>query len=212
MSTRVIVHAAVGETASGYTVYVQGWSEPFPVGDLDGLNVMISGLDVPRPEWFGVPGCNDPGCRLAATGAVIAAPPGRGGYYTEQACDAHQNSYRVQFERDLTPAAVIPAAPGLRQLYLADSGPDMAELTRLLAPFTVPADVFSQPKCGRCKAKISPEGPPLVWVAASGRGVCRRSGAHTPGGGNLPATAVTEHFRALWGAVPASMDPLTAVA
>jgi hypothetical protein len=184
MLTRVIIHKTGKAGSDGYDVYVQGREQPYRRTALAAINDLIAELEIISPQVLGSPVCMAERCLLAATGTIIWATPGDGflEYAAQCACDEHLKEFRASaVSLDVGCFNVEDVINLPQAAYRSTSGWDMESLTRALVNHSVPAAVFPQPCCSRCKARLRTTGgrDGLEWVTADGGTACtRRSTKH----------------------------------
>jgi hypothetical protein len=175
-----------------WEAWVEGMAEPVQVRDWTGLNASIVALlaagTIDRPAYYAeATGCDASLCELAATGTVLWAPPGQ--VRVQKACDEHLAEYQELAAGAEAPVATLAQVVRLPEsAFYRSSGPRMETLTRGLIGVSVPAEVFPQPACVRCKARVCPALTPgrLEWADAEGSVKCgRRASGHV-----LPPDAV----------------------
>jgi len=206
MPVRVIVHeAGTGHdpAAKGLDAWIEGHDDSFRVDGPEALNALIRDeLKIGAPQVLCIPSCAAAGCGLAATGTVIQAAPEDGylEYLAQAGCTPHRAEFAAAPIAAGLPYADLPAAVHLPQsFYRSTSGMDMEALTRALAAHEVPAEVFPQPSCSRCQARIHTKRPPgMTWVSADGKPNCaRRKTKHEPAA-NPVVAVITRNYRELY--------------
>jgi hypothetical protein len=185
MGTLVIVHWAL-EDGPGWDVFVGGREAALRVPDLAALNVELAGLGLLDPDTPGTwpdyrpysLSCQGYQCGYAATGTVVWAPPGE--WMVRRGCVTHQEDSRGFAARSELPCATLADVITVPQdQFFRTRSADMELLTVALVGQDIP-DVFAQPACGKCKARVCPAPAPgrLEWMDAAGSGTCKRRGGH----------------------------------
>jgi hypothetical protein len=153
-------------------------------GSLSELNTRLTELDLATPEapcdYFGVTACDEHACLYVATVTMVWAPPGE--YHTMRLCDIHRAAGEERLAEASWPVTVLDTVLDVPQLfYVKSSHDDIMALTRVLVGEDVPAEVFPQPKCTKCKARICVPPGQLRWATAAWSFKCQRNGVHLPG-------------------------------
>jgi hypothetical protein len=123
--------------------------------------------------------CQEDACLLAAVGTLVWAGPGEN--HVLRMCDEHQAAELERLAgRDLPHVVLERVLKTAQDFYVSSHHEDMLSLTRLLVGEEVPAAVFLQPRCSRCKARICLPRGSLRWANAEGSFRCKGNGSHLP--------------------------------
>lgn len=177
--TLVVLHQTDPEAEGdpGFDVYVHE-KPPVRVTSLAEANTLLDQLGVTDAELVGAAACAR--CCHIAPAAVLTADADS--YRFALACDDH---------RETIPPGGYPITGTVmfRATYDRRSPAHVAELARKLIGHDVPPEIWQQPECAHCHARLRPGPfPRLIWEASDGKTGCSRRKRHTIAPGEPAAT------------------------
>jgi hypothetical protein len=182
VSTRVIVHPAPENAGDArWEAWIQGHPDGFLLKTMTELNDKLGELEVDDAVYYcGATGCdgdNNQACHLAATKTVLWSAPGA--WHAARVCNDHHatvtgDAVRLGYQHTTIGAPVrLP-----RAYFSAASQEDMAALARAFVGYDVDPEVYDQPVCAVCEARICLPYGSLQWADGHGRIECQDGAGH----------------------------------